>query len=101
MSKKRTLTLAPPEAEQIVRELSGSGQETADLAKTPLAEAEYASVAYGPPTRRFPGGRWRGWWDTSYLCRFHGTNYCQWYGRARSGHFIRFGRILEIVEVTP
>jgi hypothetical protein len=82
------LTLAGPEAERITRGKNGSGQGTLidALEKTALAKAERAAYK-----RRDV--------DTSYLCRFDDTDYCQWFGRRSDGCFHPISRVLLIVKV--
>ena len=82
------LTLAGPEAEEICRSKSGSGQGDLlrELSRTPLARSEY--------------GRPRGI-DTAHLIRFDGTDYCQWYGRRADGRWYPFGRIMQIIRSHP
>jgi hypothetical protein len=82
------LTLAGPEAAEICRDKSGSGQGDLlrELSRTPLARSEY--------------GRPRGI-DTAHLIRFDGTDYCQWYGRRADGRWYPFGRIMQIIRSHP
>lgn len=85
----RTLTLASEDAYEICRMLGSNGYGLDDLRQLPLAKSEYAS---GNPRNELGI-------DTSYLSRFDGTDYVQWFGRQSSGYFIPFGRIMQIVEI--
>lgn len=83
-----TLTLADPGAESVVLGKSGSGQGELinALKETPL----------GRLTRSLYKRRDV---DTSYLCRFDDTDYCQWFGRKSDGCFHPISHVMKIVRV--
>ena len=86
-SMSHVLTLAGPEAESETsgKNVSGQGGLIGALQKSPLARAERASYKRGDV-------------DNSYLYRFDGTDYCQWFGRKADGRFHPLGRIMQIIK---
>jgi hypothetical protein len=86
-----TLTLAGRVDESVVnRSGSGQGDLMNALAKTPLAQEVY----WDKKNRKLR-------MDAKYLCRFDGTDYCQWIGRCADGYYRHFGPVFHIIRVQP
>lgn len=82
------LTMAEPGAQSLVMGKSGSGQ------------GELINALENTPTARLARSLYkRRDVDTSYLCRFDGTDLCQWFGRKADGCFHPISPVMKIVRV--
>lgn len=83
---------------RVIEKSNGSsGQQMWLMQDHPVAQAEYRAVAYGPPSRRYPKGKYIGNWDTSHLSRVDGTDLAYWVGRRASGYFTPIGRVMRMI----